>query len=428
MTIPVFRSARILPSPTKSKRWPLMLFSHGLGGSRNAYSQIAGSMASHGMVVIAPDHRDGSAPASFARNSDGSFREIGEYRRIPFRLGRDVEDARNEQLRIRLWELGLIHEALLKIDRQELLTNMVLPVPEKNSQPGDIAMFGSSLDVHTPGSISWSGHSFGALTVLQFVKSVFYHRDIPSKPPSQSLYNPTENSPIEAQITPSSPLLLFDLWSLPLRTEATEWLRMKPLPCYTVSDRGVSNVLSIVSEAFQKWRANLTLLREALFPEYTLGKEKAAQQPPPHVFYHLASTHMGQSDFAVLSPKLYKKFFKCDDPVRAMSLNILAALQMLRQNGYEVAETAPPDLKSEANGHVLPGAVRHQPRNGQNPKILATDGSIKGWIALTASDEYEENAAAPNMDIGENASPSEAVVKGEVLKASRTNRVAQPIM
>ena len=401
-----------------------MVFSHGLGGSRNAYSQIAGSMASHGMVVIAPDHRDGSAPASFARNPDGSFREIGEYRRIPFRLGRDVEDARNEQLRIRLWELGLIHEALLKIDRQEPLTNMALPAQGKNPQPGDVAMFGSTLDVHTPGSISWSGHSFGALTVLQFVKSVFYHRDIPSIPPSQSLYDPVADSPIEAQITPSSPLILFDLWGLPLRTEATEWLRMKPLPCYTVTDRGVSNVLSIVSEAFQKWRANLTLLREAIFPEYTLATEKAAQHPPPHVFYHVTSAHMGQSDFGVLSPKLFQKVFRCDDPVRGMRLNILAALEMLRQNGYEMAESSPLELKSKVTSHVLPSAMGQQMRNDQETKILATDGSIKGWIALTAGDEVKEDSAETDIDISDQASPSEAVVKGEILKDPRKNGVA----
>lgn len=401
-----------------------MVFSHGLGGSRNAYSQIAGSMASHGMVVIAPDHRDGSAPVSFARNPDGSFLEFGEYKRVPFRLGQDVEHARNEQLRVRLWELVRIHEALLKIDQQEFLTNMVLSAQGKNSQPEDIAMFGASLDIHTPGSIVWSGHSFGALTVLQFVKSVFYHRDIPSLPPSQSLCSPTENSPIEDQITPSSPLILFDLWGLPLRTEATEWLRMRPLPCYTISDRGVSNVLAIVSDAFQKWQANLTLLREAVFPVYTLEKEKAAQHPQPHVFYCLTSAHMGQSDFCVLSPKLSQKVFKCDDPVRAMHMNILAALEMLRQNGYEVGDTSLLEMKSEANGHVLPVVVGQQPRNDQDSKILNTDGSIKGWIALTAGGESDGDGATVAIDISDQASPSEAVVKGEVLKDQTTNGIA----
>lgn len=38
-----------------------MVFSHGLGGSRNSYCHLLGSLASHGVVVVAAEHRDGSA-------------------------------------------------------------------------------------------------------------------------------------------------------------------------------------------------------------------------------------------------------------------------------------------------------------------------------------------------------------------------------
>lgn len=415
-----------------------MLFSHGLGGSRNAYSQIVGSMASHGMVVVAPDHRDGSAPASFVRNPDGSFREIAEYKMIPHRWGKDVEDARNEQLRIRLWELGLVYEALMKIDREDPLTNLVLPDKGKNAAPGDLAMFGSSLDVHKLASISWSGHSFGAVTVVQFVKSVFYRHDQPSLPPSQSLYTPAEDSSITRQISPSSPLILFDLWSLPLRTKATEWLWKKPLPCYTDSDRTVSNVLSILSEAFVKWRANYTLLQKAIFPDYSLGQERAKTLPPPHVFYPLTSTHMGQSDFGVLSPKLTEKVFKSDDPVRVMRLNIRAALELLRQNGYEVADTSPRDMDMEAepNGDILPSPENQkQLKTGQDLKILATDGSIKGWMVLKAGDGLDNDGdgddaksdIATNVKTSEKAAPSEAVIEGEIMKTRPTNGMARRV-
>ena len=411
-----------------------MLFSHGLGGSKNVYSQIAGSMASHGMVVIAPDHRDGSAPVAFARNTDGTFREAAGYRSIPHRGGQDVEDARNEQLKIRLWELGLVHEALLKIDRQEPLTNLVELNQGKSSQHGDknfqyggLAMFGARLDIHIPGRIIWSGHSFGAVTVLQFLKSVFYHRDLPGMAPSQALYDPAENSPIEIQITPSSPLILFDLWSLPLRTKATEWLWRKPLPCYTASDRGVSNVLSVVSEAFWKWRANLSLLKQALFAESGVGKDGTGQKPPPHVFCALTSTHMGQSDFGVLSPRLTRKVFKCDDPVRAMRLNIRAALELLRQNGFEVANTSPTDLEEEAKGQMVSDLPAPPSLKGQDPRILATDGTIQGWIALRAGDDLEEAGSAASTSISGTAAPSEAVVKGEILKEQPANGVARRV-
>ena len=94
-----------------------MLFSHGLGGSRNAYSHICGSLASHGIVVVAPDHRDGSAPISFIHGS-GSAKPIKsvDYKRIDHKPSSDVYAARDEQLRVRLSEMGLVRSALLKID------------------------------------------------------------------------------------------------------------------------------------------------------------------------------------------------------------------------------------------------------------------------------------------------------------------------
>lgn len=404
-----------------------MLFSHGLAGSKNAYSQLAGSMASHGIVVIAPDHRDGSAPVSFARNADGSICEFAGYKSIPHRPGPDVEDARNEQLKVRLWELGLVHEALLKIDRHEPLSNMVPPDQGKNSQPGTLAMFGASLDIHTPGRMVWSGHSFGAVTVLQFLKSVFYHRDVPGTAPSQSLYKPAENFSIENQVTSASPLILFDLWSLPLQTKATEWLWRKPLPCYTTSGHNASNLLAVLSEAFWKWRANLSLFEMAVFPEYTLGKERAAQRPAPYVFYALTSTHMGQSDFGVLSPWMAQKVFKSDDPVRALRLNIRAALEMLRQNGFDIADTSMADMEEGPNAHVGLGPRHGRSSKGQDRKILALDGSIKGWIALKARDDLGETGFAVNTDTSITAAPSEAVVEGETLKDRPVNAAAHQV-
>ncbi|MBM3884187.1 MAG: hypothetical protein FJ387_31525 [Verrucomicrobia bacterium] len=40
------------------ERYPVLLFSHGLAGSRTHQSQIAEELASHGYVVVAPDHPD----------------------------------------------------------------------------------------------------------------------------------------------------------------------------------------------------------------------------------------------------------------------------------------------------------------------------------------------------------------------------------
>ena len=55
--------------------FPVVIFSHGLGGTRTTYSQYCGELASHGNVVLAVESRDGSGPAS-ALHQDGGVKRV----------------------------------------------------------------------------------------------------------------------------------------------------------------------------------------------------------------------------------------------------------------------------------------------------------------------------------------------------------------
>lgn len=59
--------------------FPLMLFSHGLGGSKTAYSSLCTEFASYGFVVCAVEHRDGSSPRTFVNHSKQSRPKKGRH-------------------------------------------------------------------------------------------------------------------------------------------------------------------------------------------------------------------------------------------------------------------------------------------------------------------------------------------------------------
>lgn len=352
---------------------------------------------------------------------DGTRNRAVDYISLPHVHSQEVEDGRDAQLKTRLWELGLVHETLLKIDCGETVTNVA--AREDKVAEGGLAMFASKLDIHRPGCISWSGHSFGAATMVQFVKSVFY-RSLSSAPPSyQPLYTPSEDSSIAKQITSSSPLSLLDLWGPPLRSSKTEWLWEQPLPCYAPSGPGGSCILAVLSEAFVKWRANLKITKRVVFPPKSMD-QPSGNCTPPHVFHRIASAHLSQSDFGVLLPWLTKKIFKADDPVRTLRLNVRAVLELMRQNGVELAPTSSVDMEEEAAADAQPDVDSECLSKGQDFTILATDGSVKGWVALKPEDgDKTEIGEAVNTKTGDKVTPSEAVIDGEIMKAESRGRL-----
>jgi platelet-activating factor acetylhydrolase len=128
-------------------------------------------------------------------------------------------------------------------------------------------MFKDKLDVQDPGKLIWSGHSFGAATMIQFAKSICYTPPTNSKP----LFIPELDTapdgalPLRKQVTSSSPILLLDPWCLPLLGRRTSHLFKHPLP--QISANKPHLVLAIMSEEFFRWKENLIGVKRILSPD-----------------------------------------------------------------------------------------------------------------------------------------------------------------
>jgi hypothetical protein len=388
ITVPAIREAELLDPPAGQTQWPVMMFSHGVGGTRYMYSQLVGNISSHGVIVIAPDHRDGTGPFSHIRRiprdlakstdaadkasrdqlekvedqlhettsndtpSDASY--IG-YQVIPHTMTQETFDARYDQLRIRVWELNLVYEALLRINSGAKITNLKFLSDDSQSSSNTtslgkgLSMFHNKLAVTKAGSIIWAGHSFGAATVVQFVKSAFYQTELDQM--SQTHSNELKNylplitfgpkAEIRSQVTTNSIMSLYDIWCFPLLDLRTRWLWNRPLPVYTTdASPGGRALLNVLSQNFQEWDDNRQLTKKLLSAhpgDSTVTDWNSGEFDRPSIYYIHQSSHISQSDFGLLFPHFVSSFLKAKEPRRLLNLNVRATLQLLRQNGVVVA-------------------------------------------------------------------------------------------
>jgi len=411
--LPVNQNVPLLSAPTSTQRWPTMIFSHGLGGTRNMYSHICGSIASHGAVVIAPEHRDGSAPVSFVRDEAGKVTHTVDYEKMSHDDCEETQNGRRKQLRQRLFEMGETYALLQALDKGVAFSNHA--ISSKSGAHFDLSFLKDSLNVHEPGSVHFAGHSFGACTALQYVKSIYYD---PSDAPDtyQPLYTPPRDSQIVRQITPNTNLTLLDCWMLPTLDRTTKWLHDKPIPAYADNGPGGNVILSILSEGFYRWNANLNETKRAVSPDpsaplSTWTPEKMAEIISPHLFYPVKSAHLSQSDFGILFPWISKKAFKAEEPERTLRLNVRAILEIWRNNGAELADTSKADMeavqiespelkqshdlkkprqprRSSSSSTLAPGVALMK----QDDKILLRKGELRGWVALGLNKENTETA------------------------------------
>jgi platelet-activating factor acetylhydrolase len=351
---------------------------------------------------MAADHRDSSAPISYIRATEKTEARAVGYLKLSHTPSPEVYQARDRQLKIRLWELGLLHDAIVKIDLGKCPENLDPNTIHKGKRTDIINIFKDQLDLHQPGSIIWAGHSFGATTMVQFMKSV-YHGPPPSEKGAmdEALFEASRSSDIAKQITSSSLAILLDMWCLPLRSRATNWLGEKPMPCYDVSNSpaGGNAILSVLSEAFVKWDGNLNDTKRTLSP--TAPAPSSDIKWSPYMFYPSTAAHLSQSDFGIIFPWLTSTVLKTKHPERLLKLNVRAMLQVIRINGFQIAGTSKKVMEAE---DVTSEEVA-KTENVDDWQILAADGDVPGWNYISTEQSgkkhVEEDYETPSKELDE---------------------------
>ncbi|KAF2205305.1 hypothetical protein GQ43DRAFT_437122 [Delitschia confertaspora ATCC 74209] len=312
------------PGESKEPMLPLLFFSHGLGGSRTAYSTICGEFASYGFVVCALEHRDGSGARTFVNHPKegvGSMEEREAHSNLNHyedeqRRGYDVVDyifpkhnpmdtspsneegvdseLRSAQIEMRLAEIEEAYRIMRCIREGDGES-----ISQKNlRREGYVGSSSRGLK-----GIDWylwknrfhcerctvAGHSFGAATVVEILRN------------TADRFTHVEQG------------IIYDIWGAPVKPPAENKRHRIHRP-----------ILGINSEAFMYWRSNFDAVM-------SLMEEARGQGAPAFLCTVRGSVHITQSDFAILYPHLCSFFLKATvNPRRAVDLNISASLEFLR--------------------------------------------------------------------------------------------------
>ncbi|CAL1701106.1 unnamed protein product [Somion occarium] len=255
----------------RGRPWPLVIFSHGLGGTRTSYSHFCSRLAAQGRVVLAIEHQDGTAPIVTPLSPvPGLEKEFQPEYRLYTKLedvywDNDTGDKyafKAEQLLYRRLEVYLMHKFFKHLIESDETTLPIIPSCNEvhtvdgpwnfnlNNRPDDLAFWKSwHMDSQNPDrkvecnrDISLTGHSFGGATVLSIL----------SEPPP-TLYA-AQFDPI-----PFNHALALDPWVDPLPSpgpspwQVEESLRHSPTP---------PELLVINSEDFTFWDEHFDRLKQ----------------------------------------------------------------------------------------------------------------------------------------------------------------------
>ncbi|ELT98440.1 hypothetical protein CAPTEDRAFT_177616 [Capitella teleta] len=163
MYVPVLWQAPVLETEEVAEPFPVVLFTHGLGGNRTTYSTLCSDIASNGFIVAAIEHRDGSASMTYcfkqpACNDTFLEEEIGC---LEAESKEDDFNIRNKQVQLRVTEIQRLLDFLETVNAGREVRNVL-------GHHFDLRSLKGRLDMS---KVSVVGHSFGASTAIATLAS-----------------------------------------------------------------------------------------------------------------------------------------------------------------------------------------------------------------------------------------------------------------
>lgn len=145
---------------------PCVVFTHGMAGMSQSYSHYLGSIASHGYVVAAIEHRDGSGPGTIIHGPQGTERKVWHLKLKDIESNPEMTelDLKAAQLAFREAEVRETIKLFAQLHAGD--------TPIVNLKPGSpresLSGFKHRLNLS---AITVAGHSYGATGAMQALKA-----------------------------------------------------------------------------------------------------------------------------------------------------------------------------------------------------------------------------------------------------------------
>ncbi|KAK1783687.1 platelet-activating factor acetylhydrolase, isoform II-domain-containing protein [Copromyces sp. CBS 386.78] len=318
-------------------QYPVIMLSHGLGGSRTVHSTICGELASYGFVVVAVEHRDGSGARTFV-NKEGSSPDLcsqnldrrsnaqrekedgaifhAKRRRkengkqkpyymvdylFPLDNAQDTRpnnpagvdtELRSAQIDMRCAEIQEAYYVLGMINNgqgEEVARRNLRKKGNKGSSSK--GLIGIDWEDWTGrlylNNVTMMGHSFGGATAAQVLR-------------------------LREDFTWISQGILLDVWGPAMPEDSSEEHRIR------------KPILALGSEAFMHWKDNFKRVENLCLEAREAGV-------PSWMTTIRGSVHLAAADFAVLYPNWMSLLLKSlVNPERAIQLHVESALEFCR--------------------------------------------------------------------------------------------------